>query len=220
MANTSLGTPYVTSSDYVTNYPTTSLALANAIDAFGGVRVYTNEAARNAAITSPFEGMVAYLTSPTTPAATGQGTFIPSGVTTVYNGSVWVCTTEVGCYNDSNGTTTSTAFTGTLGGSPGTNLSVTIVTGTTAMVTVTGALANSIAGQGAHMSVAVSGATTLAASVTNSLYTSGAEYIQASTSIIYSGLTPGTNTFTANYRVGGSGTATIGYRRMWVKGIA
>jgi len=32
MANTSLGTPYVTSSDYVTNYPTTSLALANAID--------------------------------------------------------------------------------------------------------------------------------------------------------------------------------------------
>lgn len=35
MANTALGTPYVTSSDYVTNYPTTSLALANSIDTLG-----------------------------------------------------------------------------------------------------------------------------------------------------------------------------------------
>lgn len=36
MANTTYGTPYVTSSDYVTNYPTTSLALANQIDTILG----------------------------------------------------------------------------------------------------------------------------------------------------------------------------------------
>lgn len=33
MPNTSLGTPYVSSSDYVSNYPTVSQNLANAIDA-------------------------------------------------------------------------------------------------------------------------------------------------------------------------------------------
>lgn len=46
MANTTYGTPYVTSSDYVTNYPTTSLALANAVDtnAFGIVALATKTA--------------------------------------------------------------------------------------------------------------------------------------------------------------------------------
>jgi hypothetical protein len=33
MATTSAGTPYVTGSDNITGYPTTSLALANRVDA-------------------------------------------------------------------------------------------------------------------------------------------------------------------------------------------
>lgn len=33
MATTALGTPYVTGADTITSYPTTSLALANRVDA-------------------------------------------------------------------------------------------------------------------------------------------------------------------------------------------
>jgi hypothetical protein len=187
-----------------------------------GGPVYTNEAARDTAITSPEEGMIAYLTAPTVPAATGQTTAIPTGITTIYNGSVWVCTTEVGAGTDGSGTTTSTSFTATLSGSPGTNVSATIVTGTTALVTIMSVLANNTTGQGAYMGVAVSGATTQAASVTNCLYNggTGSQYFQSSAVLIVTGLTAGTNTFTAHYRVGGGGTAEFNYRRILAKGIA
>lgn len=43
MPNTSLGTPYVSSSDYVSNYPTVSQNLANAIDALPRGLVYAKQ---------------------------------------------------------------------------------------------------------------------------------------------------------------------------------
>jgi hypothetical protein len=187
-----------------------------------GRPVYTNEAARDAAITSPEEGMIAYLTAPTVPAATGATTVVPTGITTIYNGSAWVCVTPVGAGNNASGTTTSNTFTASLSGTPGTNLSVTLVTGTTAMVVIQGALANSSDGQGAYIGAAVSGATTLAASVADCLYNGGpaSRYVQSSAVLIFSGLTAGTNTFTLNYRVGNTGTGDFVYRRLYVQGIA
>jgi hypothetical protein len=187
-----------------------------------GRAVYTNEAARDAAITSPEEGMIAYLTAPTVPAATGATTSVPSGITTIYNGSVWVCTTPVAAANNAAGTTTQNSFTASLSGSPGTNLSATLVTGTTALVSIQANLANSSDGQGAYMGVAVSGATTLAASVNDCLYNGGpaSRYIQAAATFVLTGLTAGTNTFTFNYRVGNTGTGEFISRRLTVQGIA
>ena len=98
--------------------------------------VFTTEAARDAAITSPTEGMRAYITAPTIPAATGGITNIPTGIQTIYNGSVWVCITPVGAGETATGTTTSASYTATLSGSPGTNPTVTLVTGTSAIVSV------------------------------------------------------------------------------------
>lgn len=187
-----------------------------------GGPVYATEAARNADITSPFEGQRAYITGPTVAAPTGA-TFatLPSGICTIYNGSVWVCTTQIAGVTNTQGTTTSTSFTPTLT-SGGTNVSVTIVTGTTALVTQTAALANSVTGAGAYMGVAVSGATTLAASTESALYNGGtaAQYFLASATAIITGLTAGTNTFTLQYKVGGSGTATFLSRQLIVQGIA
>jgi hypothetical protein len=191
-------------------------------NALAGGPIYATEAARNTAIPSPFEGQRAYITGPTVAAPTGA-TFatLPSGICTIYNGSVWVCTTQIAGVTNTGGTTTSTSFTPTLT-SGGTNVSVTIVTGTTAIVTQTAVLANSIAGAGAYMGTAVSGATTLAASTETALYNGGgaAQFFLASSTAILTGLTAGTNTFTLQYKVGGSGTATVQSRQLIVQGIA
>jgi hypothetical protein len=184
------------------------------------VRVFTNEAARDAAITAPSEGMVAYLTAPTVPAATGGTTAIPSGITTIYNGSVWVCVTEVSAFTSNAGNTTSTTYSATLTGSPGTNPSVTLVTGTTAFVATTGDAYNS-GTQYEYLSFAVSGATTLAASDNSAQVAGGPSnvIVPVGCAMVVTGLTAGTNTFTLSYRTDG-GTATFRQRRITVKGIA
>lgn len=197
---------------------------------FFGQATFTNEAARDLAFApsgamSPItlqEGMRAYLTAPTVPAAAGTVTFVPSGITTTYNGSVWVTTTPISAQANANGTTTNTGFTATLSGSPGTNPSVTLATGTTALVTVKAALANDTTGQGAYCGVAVSGASTVAATVTECVYNggTGGQFILASSQFVVSMANAGTHTFTMQYRVGGSGTATFGSRQIIVQGIA
>lgn len=189
---------------------------------FFGQATFTNEAARDTAYgaaLSPIvlaEGMRAYLTAPTVPAATGDTTAVPTGVTTVYNGSVWVCTTPIASRTDASGTTTSGTYTGTLSGSPGVNPSVTLVTGTSALVSFT--VQTTASGGFAGTSVAVSGATTLAASdnyIAVSEVTSG---ITLTRQFVLTGLTAGTNTFTLNYRT--AGTMTAARRAIVVSGIA
>lgn len=188
------------------------------------VMTFTNEAARDAAITSPTEGMIAYLTAPTVPAATGaSATYIPSGIKTIYNGSVWVCVTEVGAQSVVQANTSSTSYVTTLAGSPSdtTPISATLVTGTTALVSMTAdAYMNNTSVYG-YMSIAVSGATTLAANDNNSLawYSTIFDSRNYSQTFILGGLTPGTNTFTLAYRVSAN-TFWHGKRRLWVKGIA
>lgn len=221
---------YETDSHRTLVYNGTSWVQVGDLDNTGGlsdaglaqtVRVFTNEAARDAAITAPSEGMIAYLTAPTVPAATGNTTYVPTGVRTIYNGSVWVCVTQVGAYSVGTGTTTSTSYTATLSGSPGTNPSATLVTGTTALVHLRSMVENT--GTGATLvSVAVSGAGTVAASDENSIYISAhtaAQQHTFGTTMIIGGLTAGTNTFTIQYRVN-SGTGTYYARGVTVQGIA
>ena len=184
------------------------------------VMVFTNEAARDAAITAPSEGMHAYLTAPTIPAATGGATYIPTGITTVYNGSAWVCVTPVGAFTSNEGTSTSNTYTTTLSGSPGTNPSVTLSTGTTVLIQTSGEVYNSGTGY-EYMVVSVSGATTIAAADDNGAVVGGVASVigNVATSFILSGLTAGTNTFTLSYRVSAN-TGTWRKRRIIVVGIA
>jgi Collagen triple helix repeat (20 copies) len=96
------------------------------------------------------------------------------------------------------GTTNSTAYTSTLGGTPGTNPSVTVsMTGSSAIVIVTATITGGQ--QSAYVGFSVSGATTLAASDQRALLTSN----DGSGSAMHyvTGLTPGDNTFTLQYRV-------------------
>jgi hypothetical protein len=185
--------------------------------------VFTTEAARDAAITSPTEGMQAYLTAPTVPAATGATTLLPSGIKTIYNGSVWVCVTPIAAYNDTTGTTTSSSWTTTLSGG-GTNVSVTLVTGTSVLLSMHIAANNNVASNSVSFTISVSGATTLAAASVplngraNSAINS--QVLVATTSRVIGGLTAGTNTFTMNYVTSGGTTATIYERSLVAQGIA
>ena len=184
--------------------------------------VFTNEAARDAAITSPTEGMHVYLTAPTVPAATGGETFIPTGIITIYNGSVWVCVTPVSALQTATGTTTSASYTATLSGSPGTNPSVTLVTGTTALLHISSSLYNTTQGSGANaaVSVAVSGAGVVAAAEKWGLALANAAIARMTVTSVISGLTAGTNTFTLQYLRTVSGTGEFSNRALTVTGIA
>lgn len=183
--------------------------------------VFATEAARDAAITSPYEGQRAYITGSTVAAATGGTTAVPSGIQTIYNGSAWVCVTPVGAWTPASGTTTST-WTTTLSGSPGTNVSVTAVTGTTAFLTF-GALVSNTTSATNEVGPSVSGATTL--SVDSGAFSgiktqiSGVGFDQHAMALVVSGLTAGTNTFTLNYQTNG-GTATFYRRYITVQGVA
>lgn len=191
-------------------------------NANAGHSVFTNEAARDAAITAPTEGLMAYLTAPTVPAATGDATAVPTGVVTIYNGSVWVCVTPVAAKTDATGTFATASYGTSLGGSPGTNPSVTLVTGTTALIDINANIYNSTTTAYSYVSVAVSGATTVAASDANSFYYSPlatAGDLHLSRRMVFTGLTAGTNTFTINYKAT-SGTSNFGRRTIVVQGIA
>ena len=188
-----------------------------------GGPIYTTEAARDAAITAPFEGQRAYLTAPTVPAATGSTTMVPTGITTIYNGTAWVCVTQVGGYQVNDGTTTSASFTSSLSGTPGTNPSVTIATGTTALVLLRCGYMQCSLGSGnlAFMGFAVSGATTLAASDERTIgVVNNVTNIGVGASLIVTGLTAGSNTFTLNYRSSGGATGSFQRREIIVQGIA
>lgn len=173
--------------------------------------VFTNEAARDAAITAPTEGMQAYLSAPTVPAAAGDATAVPTGVTTRFNGSVWVCVTQVGAATAATGTTTSTSNTVTLSGSPGTNPSVTLVTGATALVSLSAWMSPSDTSQD-YMSVNDGQLEIVGQQA-------GGYNNQKGLTGIVTGLTPGTNTFTLWYRVG-AGTLSVAQRRITAQGIA
>ena len=194
---------------------------------FFGQATFTDEAARDAAIPATGitlqEGMRAYLTAPTVPAATGGVTSLPSGVTTVYNGSAWVCVTPVSAYTSTSGTRNSATY-GALTTGGGTNPTVTVTTGTTALVTVGSNIATGGSNSSGYVGFSVSGATTLAATDGYAIVTysgAGGVVTQAgfSRTFVIDGLTAGTNTFALQYRTFTS-AATFEVRQLTVQGIA
>ena len=200
-----------------------------------GQPVFANEAARDAAIPSPTEGMVCYLTAPTVPAASGDTyAATPTGVQTIYNGSVWVCVTPVSATTNASGTSASTSWTTTLT-SGGTNPSVTLVTGTSAQISMYSVnKCVALSGRQTGIAVGVSGATTLTPSgvfasggVANTITVLGTYVVVISADYWYqvqrtftvTGLTAGTNTFSLYYITDG-GTISFANRSLTVQGVA
>jgi hypothetical protein len=177
------------------------------------VMTFTDEAARDAALTSPTEGMMAYLTAPTVPAAVGStSTSIPTGITTIYNGTVWVCTTSIAALSGgSSQTFTTTATDITIGGSL---TSVTLVTGTTALVSYGARIGGD--GNYANINVKVGGAGSGDFAAFNQ--TSG--YITVGRTYVMTGLPSGTNTFTMSCQSNTNGTAICDDVTLTVQGIA
>jgi hypothetical protein len=98
--------------------------------------------------------------------------------------------------------------------------SVTLTTGTSAFCTWHAAATNAAANAGIYVSVAVSGATTVAATddISNYIQTPSSSlgiYFPMCSGHIFTGLTAGSNTFTMKYRTG-SGTASFGTRGIQV----
>ncbi len=186
-------------------------------NANAGHSVFTNEAARDAAITAPTEGLMAYLTAPTVPAATGAtSTSIPTGITTIYNGSVWVCVTEVGAAATAASQTLTTSYADLLVSSTAT--SVTLVTGTTALVMMYARLTSSNQNYGT-LNVKTG---TVSASATGSTTPgngSGAPSVPAGRTFVMTGLTAGTNTFTLVGTANANG-GSFDQHTLVVKGIA
>lgn len=126
----------------------------------------------------------------------------------------WVCITPVSNGVATSQATASTSFTdlGTVGPS------VTVKTGTKALVTVGCRSTNSLAGGINVMGFAVSGATTVAAADTSAYSNTGTDQVGAAAVIPVTGLTAGDNTFTAKYRATAN-TATFFDRFITVVGV-
>jgi hypothetical protein len=107
-------------------------------------------------------------------------------------------------------TTTSTTYTDLT--TVGPSVTVTIPASGNALVTVTGSLTDSASAGQANMGFAISGASTQAATDTRAFVvkSGGAQLIlvQGSATFFLSGLTAGSTTFTAKYRVS-AGTGTF-----------
>lgn len=110
-------------------------------------------------------------------------------------------------------TTTSTTFTDLTTVGPA--VTFTVPSSGKVEVTVSGQLFNS-AGNFTLMGFALSGGNTLAASDSKALLVFGVNAVQAGIPILLTGLTPGSTTFTAKYRVSG-GTGTFINRKIHVR---
>jgi len=110
-------------------------------------------------------------------------------------------------------TTTSGSYTNLTTSGP----SVTVTTGTTALVVLTTRVSNSSAGQSCFMGFDISGASTVAASDGRALQAAnGADYqLRVSAMYAQTGLTAGSNVFKAEYRVS-AGTGSFASRYITV----
>lgn len=120
-------------------------------------------------------------------------------------------------YTSSPGTTTSTSLTTTLGGSPGTNPSVTVDIGANglALVVIYAAIFNSAGGNSNNMAFGVSGENVIAADYHNGISSYGTLTNRVGGTFLLTGLEPGSTTFTLYYRVSG-GTGTFSDRKISV----
>ena len=186
-------------------------------NSLAGGPIYTTEALRNAAITSPFEGQRAYITGSTETTATGatSGTgMVPTGIQTIYNGTGWVTVTPVGAASDAASAAVGLTYSTLLVSSTAT--SVTLRTGTTALVSFAGR--NLATTNYYSLNVAVTSSPAVAPTTTGTIITNG--YLGSfGKTYVYTGLTAGVNTFTLQ-ALANAGTITYDYLSLAVKGIA
>lgn len=112
-------------------------------------------------------------------------------------------------------TTTSTGFTGLTTAGP----IVTVTTGYNAIVILTANISTTVSGSIGYMGYDVSGGSTISAAASKSIQfgtNNVANVIQCSSIFLSTGLTPGSNTFTAKYRTSVSGSSTFSNRNLIV----
>lgn len=150
-----------------------------------------------------------FVTGENVTAAT-MNTYIQANLATLQQlGAAFVATSE---------TTASATYTDLATSGP----AVTITTGTKALVGISGLVGNNTTGDGGLMGFAISGATTLAANDNMSieLVVPGGTYTGAfGATFLVTGLTAGSNTFTAKYRAA-AGTMSAANRRLWAMAVA
>lgn len=152
------------------------------------VTPFASASARSSAITAPVEGMVSHLNDVNS--------------LELYNGSQWVPIFPSSATVATSETSGSTSYTDLATAGP----AVTVVTGTSALVTLSAQIKDSVADV-AWMAVAVSGASAVGAADSNAIEVVGTSAMSVARTFKLAGLTAGSNTFTAKYRVV-SGTGT------------
>lgn len=175
-----------------------------------GVLVFASAAARDAAITSPQEGQACYLKDTDAVMTYSGSAWVAVGGTVSFNtGKNYVATSQ---------STTSTTYVGLT-----TAQAVTVTTGTKALVSISASFQNAAGvNVGARMSFAISGATTVAASDEFStgiafLGTGGGNYqVKNGATFLVTGLTAGSNTFTAQFLKGAGDTPGFAERTISV----
>jgi hypothetical protein len=153
---------------------------------------------------TPFEGQMIYETD--------------TDLMLVYNGSAWVCITPKSSLDETTRTTSSTSY-ATLTGAP----SVTLQTGTKALITVAGMMSQAGVAGYAFLGCVTSGASTIASSSTKAAaiyWGSGDLGNDKTTSFTYleTGLTAGSNVFTMQVMAAGA-TLYIKQKSLTVVGI-
>lgn len=153
------------------------------------------------------------------PAEASHAYLLDENVLLVHNGSAWVCVTPQNATTATTQSTSNGAFVDLATAGP----AVTVRTGTRALVTVGANINPGATGNGGGMSVAVSGASTIAAVDANAVSvlssSGGAAGYQLSYTSVLSGLTAGVNTFTAKYRILVGGTCAFSNRSLTVVGL-
>ena len=136
-------------------------------------------------------------------------------------GVQWVAAPAAGVVNANNYVATSESTTSTSYTSLATSSSVTLTTGTKALVIMSFGNGYISPNTTMYQSVVVSGATTLAAADYWSLagLSNADSYPSGTAIIVLTGLTAGSNTFSARYRIGGSGQANFGQRQFLVMNL-
>jgi hypothetical protein len=168
-----------------------------------------------------FAALTAALTGATSPVAGVHAYLDDEKAMLVYNGTNWIqITPEASAIQTGSETFTGTNYTTNQPATPGPAIS--IRTGTTALITVGSAFTVNAGIQG-FQSVAVTGATTQAASDAYALIVGNmsttSNFVQGySKTLFITGLTAGLNTFTCAYRVTG-GTGTIAQRYISGNGL-
>ena len=173
--------------------PTSTMTWVHGPTAADFVPFHCTSTTRPSGTGLPYEGMTIYETD--------------TNLSLIYNGTNWVQLDSEGATVTTSESTAATSYTDLATSGP----AVTLVTGTKVLITITSEYTNSGINITA-MSIAVSGATTLAAGTyeLKSMPVVAGQYSSGSASFYVSGLTAGSNTFTAKYAVVGG----IGY---WLK---